>query len=86
MSKQERSSSTATLGAGDAVPQVLFRLCNAEGWLERSSADVVAGRTVVAFALPRAFTPTCTGSQVPGHDAHATEFNAPALLRWCASR
>lgn len=62
------------LTIGDRVPQVTFRLRDANGWVERTSADVFNGRTVVAFALPGAFTPTCSGSQVPGYDAYAAEF------------
>ncbi len=62
------------LQIGDRVPQVNFRLRDAGGWVERSSADVFSGRTVIAFALPGAFTPTCSGSQVPGYDAFAAEF------------
>jgi glutaredoxin-like protein len=62
------------LQIGDRVPQVTFRLRDANGWVDRSSADVFDGRTVIAFALPGAFTPTCSGSQVPGYDAYAGEF------------
>jgi glutaredoxin-like protein len=37
-------------------------------WQEVSSEEIFAGRTVVVFSLPGAFTPTCSSSHVPRYD------------------
>ncbi len=38
-------------------------------WQEVTSSEVFAGKRVVVFALPGAFTPTCTGEQFPSYEA-----------------
>ena len=39
-------------------------------WQDLSSAEVFRGRRVVVFALPGAFTPTCTTEQCPAYEAY----------------
>ncbi|MEA5464320.1 hypothetical protein [Leptothoe sp. PORK10 BA2] len=41
---------------GRPVPQVSFRIVTAVGWYELSTADFFEHKTVVAFAVPGAFT------------------------------
>jgi glutathione-dependent peroxiredoxin len=53
---------------GQRVPQVSFKTRNDHEWVERSSDDVFAGKTVVVFSLPGAFTPTCSSSHVPRYN------------------
>ena len=43
-------------------------------WQDRSTADYFAGRRVILFALPGAFTPTCSTYQLPGFEAGYAEF------------
>lgn len=50
---------------GKRVPEVNFRFIEDGRWVDRSTADLFAGRTVVVFALPGAFTPTCSTAHVP---------------------
>ena len=38
-------------------------------WLDLSSAELFAGKRVVLFALPGAFTPTCSSTHLPGYEA-----------------
>jgi peroxiredoxin len=45
-------------------------------WKEVTSRDVFAGRKVVLFALPGAFTPTCSTSHLPGYEALCDAFKA----------
>lgn len=60
---------------GQKVPQVVFQTLTPEGrWQALSSADIFAGKTVVLFALPGAFTPTCSSVHVPGYNALAPLF------------
>lgn len=42
-------------------------------WQDLTSAEIFAGKKVVVFALPGAFTPTCSSTHVPGYEAHYDE-------------
>lgn len=59
---------------GQAVPQVTFKTRQDHEWVDRSSDDVFAGKTVVLFSLPGAFTPTCSSSHVPRYNQLAPVF------------
>ena len=59
---------------GKRVPQVTFRTRNDGDWLDITSDDVFAGRTVAVFSLPGAFTPTCSSSHVPRYHQLAGVF------------
>lgn len=53
---------------GQPVPQVTFRTRANNDWLDISTDDIFAGKTVVLFALPGAFTPTCSSTHVPRYN------------------
>ncbi|PIQ26672.1 glutathione peroxidase [bacterium (Candidatus Blackallbacteria) CG17_big_fil_post_rev_8_21_14_2_50_48_46] len=60
---------------GQKVPQVVFKTRTPEGqWQDVSSDEIFTGKTVVLFALPGAFTPTCSSTHVPGYNALAPVF------------
>ena len=67
---------TQPLSAGDTVPDVAFQTRvriessddNPFDWLERTSSDYFKHKRVVIFALPGAFTPTCSASHLPGYE------------------
>ena len=45
-----------------------------------------AGKTIALFALPGAFTPTCSVQHVPGYVTHAADFKAAGVDEiWCVS-
>ena len=45
-----------------------------------------AGKTIALFALPGAFTPTCSAKHVPGYVQHYDEFKAAGVDEiWCVS-
>jgi len=50
---------------GQRVPEVAFKTRKDHDWVERSTSDVFAGKSVIVFSLPGAFTPTCSSSHVP---------------------
>jgi peroxiredoxin len=67
------------------VPDVVFKTRvrdeSVEGpnpyrWQDVTSKDIFAGRKVVVFALPGAFTPTCSSTHLPGYEARFEEFKA----------
>ena len=59
---------------GRRVPQVTFRTRQDGQWEEVTTAQIFDGRTVVLFALPGAFTPTCSSSHVPRYNELAETF------------
>jgi peroxiredoxin len=67
------------------VPEVVFhtrvRDESIEGpnpyrWQDVTTADLFAGKRVIVFSLPGAFTPTCSTYQLPGYDEKYEEFKA----------
>jgi glutaredoxin-like protein len=59
---------------GQRVPDVTFRTRRDAEWVNRASKDVFAGKNVVVFSLPGAFTPTCSSSHVPRFNQLAPTF------------
>jgi len=59
---------------GQRVPDVTFRTRVDGQWKDVTTKDVFAGKKVVVFALPGAFTPTCSSSHVPRYNELAEEF------------
>jgi peroxiredoxin/glutaredoxin len=59
---------------GQRVPDVTFRVREGAEWKEISTKDIFAGKKVVLFALPGAFTPTCSSSHVPRYKELAPRF------------
>lgn len=51
-----------------SVPQVTFRTRNNHEWIDIDSKEIFDGKTVVVFALPGAFTPTCSSTHVPRYN------------------
>ncbi|MEM1367550.1 MAG: peroxiredoxin [Cyanobacteria bacterium P01_H01_bin.15] len=67
----------------ETVPDVVFKTRvrdeSVEGpnpyrWQDTTTADVFAGKKVVVFSLPGAFTPTCSSNHLPRYEALASEF------------
>jgi len=61
---------------GQRVPQVSFKTRVGSDWVERNSDDIFAGKTVIVFSLPGAFTPTCSSTHVPRYNELAGIFKA----------
>jgi glutaredoxin-like protein len=61
---------------GQRVPNVTFRTRKNNEWLNVTTDEIFAGKTVVVFSLPGAFTPTCSSTHVPGYNDLAKTFKA----------
>ena len=51
---------------GDKIPSVTLMQATAEGPKEITTDALFAGKTVVLFGVPGAFTPTCSAKHLPG--------------------
>jgi peroxiredoxin (alkyl hydroperoxide reductase subunit C) len=60
-----------TISVGDRVPSTTLHHMTSDGPAEISSDELFGDKTVVLFALPGAFTPTCSAKHVPGYVATA---------------
>ena len=64
---------------GQRIPKTIFRTRRGHEWVDVTTEEVFAGRTVIVFSLPGAFTPTCSSSHVPRFDQLAAVFNAHGI-------
>ncbi|UWQ89625.1 peroxiredoxin [Aliisedimentitalea scapharcae] len=74
--------------AGVSLPNVTFKTRvrdeSIEGpnpfrWENKTTADYFAGKRVVLFSLPGAFTPTCSTYQLPGFENGFADFQAQGV-------
>ena len=65
-----------TLKVGDKLPEATFMEMTADGPKPVTTAQVFGGKTVALFAVPGAYTPTCSARHLPGFVDKASEFEA----------
>jgi len=66
---------------GDTIPNVVFKFRvrnntdseNPFEWKDVTTENLFLGKRVVLFALPGAFTPTCSSKHLPGYEKHYDE-------------
>ena len=68
-----------TIKVGDKIPAGALHLKTADGVEEMSTDALFGGKKVVVFALPGAFTPTCSAKHLPGFVAKADEIAAKGV-------
>ncbi len=68
-----------TISIGDPIPNVVMNEMTGDGPAEISSEELFSGKKVVLFALPGAFTPTCSASHLPGFVANADKIKAKGV-------
>jgi len=59
---------------GQKVPSVTFAIRANDSWIQLSSEEIFADKTVVVFSLPGAFTPTCSSNHLPRYNELAPRF------------
>ncbi len=68
-----------TIQVGDRLPEATFRIFTADGPKPITTGEVFGGKTVALFAVPGAFTPTCSARHLPGFKDHAADFKAKGV-------
>ena len=68
-----------TIKVGDKLPEASLMIATPEGPQATTTDDFFKGKRVALFALPGAFTPTCSAKHVPGFKAHAAELKAKGV-------
>jgi peroxiredoxin (alkyl hydroperoxide reductase subunit C) len=64
---------------GDVLPSLKLMIATPEGPREISTEELFKGKRVVLFAVPGAFTPTCSMRHLPGFNEHLKEFKARGI-------
>lgn len=68
-----------TIAVGDKMPAGQFSVMGDSGPETITSAELFAGKKVVLFSVPGAFTPTCTAKHLPGFVERAGEIKAKGV-------
>ena len=68
-----------TIQTGDKIPSVTLKTMGTEGPVDISTDDIFAGKKVVLFAVPGAFTPTCSAAHLPGFVVNVDEIKAKGV-------
>ena len=63
-----------SISVGDKIPSVKIKTMTGDGMSEVDMAEYTSGKKVVMFAVPGAFTPTCSAKHLPGFVEHAGKF------------
>ncbi|WP_405233324.1 peroxiredoxin [Lentisalinibacter salinarum] len=62
------------ISAGERMPEGTFGVMTSEGPGQMTTDELFSGKKVVLFAVPGAFTPTCSMNHLPGYVEHAKDF------------
>ncbi len=68
-----------TINVGDKIPSASFMTFGAEGPKPITTEEIFAGKTVGLFAVPGAFTPTCSVKHLPGFKDQAAALKAKGV-------
>ena len=55
-----------SISVGDKLPEATFMEMTENGPEPRSTSDIFDGKTIALFAVPGAYTPTCSAKHLPG--------------------
>jgi peroxiredoxin len=64
---------------GDKIPSATLKKLGPQGMTDVSTSEIFSGKRVVLFAVPGAFTPTCSAKHLPGFVEKAAEIKAKGI-------
>jgi glutaredoxin/glutathione-dependent peroxiredoxin len=67
------------IAVGDKIPSAKLKTMTAEGPKDISTDEIFSGKKVVLFAVPGAFTPTCSAKHLPGFVEKAAEIKGKGV-------
>jgi peroxiredoxin len=73
------SRETMMIKVGDKLPDVQFNVPTSDGMKALHTAEIFAGKTVALFAVPGAFTPTCSARHLPSFRENAAALRAKGV-------
>lgn len=65
-----------TIEVGDKMPEGSLKVMGSNGPEEKTTTELFAGKKVVMFAVPGAFTPGCSMTHLPGFIVNADKIKA----------
>ncbi len=68
-----------SIKVGDRLPNASVSIMTEDGEKQINTDDIFAGKKVVLFALPGAYTPTCSAAHLPGFVAHHDAIKAKGV-------
>jgi len=68
-----------TIKVGDRLPDVQLSLATPEGPIPVKSGDFFAGKRVALFAVPGAYTPTCSAKHLPSYVEKAADLRSKGI-------
>jgi len=68
-----------TIKIGDKLPAATFSAGTSDGPKPMTVDEIFSGKKVALFAVPGAFTPTCSARHLPGFKEHVADFKAKGV-------
>lgn len=68
-----------TIKVGDKIPACTLKIMGKEGPTDITTDEIFAGKKVVLFAVPGAFTPGCSLTHLPGYVVNADKIKASGV-------
>jgi glutaredoxin/glutathione-dependent peroxiredoxin len=68
-----------TIKVGDKLPDATFRVWKDGKGADMAVSELTKGKKVALFAVPGAFTPTCSAKHLPGYKEKAAEMRAKGV-------
>ncbi|MDE0309633.1 MAG: peroxiredoxin [Acidiferrobacterales bacterium] len=68
-----------TIAVGDRIPDVTLYHMTDDGPAEIRTSDIFDGKKVLLFAVPGAYTPTCSKAHLPGYVVNADAIKAKGV-------
>ncbi len=68
-----------TIAVGDKLPAATFKVRTSEGLADVTTDELFAGKKVALFAVPGAFTPTCSAKHLPSYLDHLDALKAKGV-------